>query len=184
MVDRVGNKDEKFVVTVERSCGDPLTGVVLASGRRWIVLHALRDLQLANPQAVRRRDVTRLKVDKRNGYVAERALLRSGFVPEDLSSLDLDDTGGALRSMASLGSVITIHPEQRWPGSCHLGELGQIDPQRKRFELWEITPRATWDARPHRWRFRDVTLIEARDAYSETIAALAGPRPRRLQRVA
>lgn len=173
----MGNKRKKFVVRVRCACGDPLTGVVLATGRRWLVLHTVWDLQLANPQAVRLRDVTRIEVDDSGDYVAARALLHRGFVLEDLSGLDFDSTAGALRSMARLGSVLTIHPERRWPGTCHLGELGAVDAERKRFALWELTPRATWDAEPTTWRFRDVTLIEARDPYAETIAALAGPRP-------
>ena len=162
------------IVRVTRRVGDRLDGVVAGVGERWLLLHRLVDLQLDGLCAVRRRDITKVRAATSGDHVAERSLRRRGVFPEPVTTIGLDRTGDVLEGLGALGTV-TVHAERYRDHLCFLGMVGAVDRRRKRFELLDLSPAATWDTSPTPWRFRSVTRSEALTGYDAALGALAGP---------
>lgn len=164
------------IVRVTRRVGDRLGGVVAGVGERWLLLHRLVELQLDGLCAVRRRDITKVRAATSGDHVAERSLRQRGVFPTPVTSVGLDRTGDVLEGLGALG-IVTIHVERYRDHVCFLGVVGAVDRERKRFELLELSPSATWDTGPTPWRFRGVSRVEAVGGYDAALGALAGPPP-------
>lgn len=166
------------VVRVVRTHGDVLDGLVAGVGRKWLLLHVVDDLNLCGLTAVRLGDVRRVKIDRSGDDVVMRSLRQRGLVPSAVD-MKLDRTSDVLADLRSRCTLLTIHPDRRWPGSCHVGTVTSIDANRRRFCLLEVSPSAVWDETAAVWRFRDVRRIDIADPYAEALAAVAGPPPSR-----
>lgn len=165
------------VVRLRRRAGEEIHGVIAGVGERWLLLHRTYDLDVDGLCAVRRRDLTRVTVDRTGDRIVERSLRHRGVFPEPVVSVGLDRTADVLTTMAALG-VVTIHTERADHTVCWLGMPTDVDAERKRFTLAPLTPAATWDAEPMRFRFRDLTRVDVGTAYAARLLELAGPLPR------
>jgi len=167
------------VVRVVRTRGDALDGLIAGVGRNWLLLHVVHDLNLCGLTAVRLGDVRRVKIDRSGHDVVIRSLRQRGLVPSAAVDMNLDRTTDVLADLQSRGTLLTIHPDHRWPGTCHVGTVTNIDANRRRFHFLELSPSAAWDETATVWRFRDVRRIDISDPYAEALAAVAGPPPSR-----
>lgn len=164
------------VVRVKRRVGCRVDGVVAGIGARWVLLHALFDLQIDGLCAVRRRDIAKVRVESSGDGVTERSLRHRGAFPAPVTDIGLDNTGDVLEGLGARG-IVTVHPERRDPGVCFLGVVGAVDRTRKRFELLELSPTATWYTTATVWHFGDVSRVQVLTGYEEALSELAGPPP-------
>ncbi len=173
---KLTDDDIGSVVRLARRHGDVLHGVVAALGRRWVIVHVLHDLELDGLAAVRRRDLMEVGADRSSDNIIRRVLDARSQFPASVSGATLDDTAATLAFLGRSGATtVTVHPEARRPGTCHLGRVTRIDRERKRFDLLEMSPDASWDDEPTRWRFKDVTQISIGSNYSNGLDLVAEP---------
>jgi hypothetical protein len=166
--------ESRFIKTTRRD-GDEVRGFVVAVGRKWIVLRHTGALDLDGLVALRISDLTSFEPDTRYDDVVLRSLnSRNITLPEPIVGMQLDSTADAVESMSKLGKLIAVHPDRRWPGTCHLGRLSGVDRAAKKLRLLEVDPGADWDSEPTTWRLQDIRRIDVGDAYGENIAILAG----------
>jgi hypothetical protein len=173
-LDEIGHK---CVVDVRRRYGDNLVGIIAAHGRKWLLLHHVIDFEVLGLVAVRIADLTRVRPQQDDNDVTARVLNELNTFPSPVEGLKWDTTAEALTSMTSLDPVITIRPDRRWLGTCHLGQLGPFDTEFKSFSLREITTVARWEKDFTSWRLTDVRRIDAGDSYARGLQLLAGPPP-------
>jgi hypothetical protein len=161
-------------VQVWRKHGDCLCGVIAATGRKWMLLHVVWDLDLNGLTAIRLSDIKKLSIDNRGDDVLVRSLQQRAIFPRPVEGMDLDTTSELLADVQRRHRLVTVHPERRWPGTCHVGFVTGIDSSRKRFSMLELSPAAVYDGQPTLWRFRDVRRIELADTYAAALESLAG----------
>jgi hypothetical protein len=166
-------RSTRFVAT-KRKYGDDISGVVAAVGQKWIVLHDARDLAIDGLVAMRIADLTSFKIDSSGKSVVLRSFRNRNLFHGPVAGLRLDSTADALLSLSEIAPLVVVHPDRRWPGTCHLGRISSLDREAKKFELLEVAPSAVWDEEPSAWRFRDIRLIQVGDKYSSAIFDLAG----------
>lgn len=164
------------VVRVRRRAGEEIHGVIAGVGERWLLLHRTYDLDVDGLCAVRRRDTKRVTVDRTGDGIVERSLRHRSVFPDPVATVGLDRTADVLTTMAALG-VVTIHTERHRTDVCWLGVPTEVDAERRRFRLTPLTPAATWDAEPMRFRFREVSRVEVGAAYAARLLDLAGAPP-------
>ena len=114
-------------------------------------------------------------IDRSGADVAVRSFRQRGVSPTPVELVGLDTTADALAGLQARSPLVTVHPERRWPGTCHVGVVTRIEPDHKRFAFHEVSPSAAWDDRPTIWSFRDVRRIDIADSYAAALGALAGP---------
>lgn len=162
-------------VEIERSPrhADIVWGYVVATGKKWALIAAARDGGYPDGLvAIRIKDV--LDVARERSFQRRFAATRHDW-PDAPDALDLDSTGGLLRSAGSLFPLVGIERERHLCDAKWIGVPVHVD------EDWtwlhEIDPRARWHKRSLAYRTRSITCVTLDDAYQHALAELMPERP-------
>lgn len=82
------------------------------------------------------------------------------------------DFPGLLSSANTVFPLVTIHPENKWPGTCHIGRVERVT--KNSVTLFEIDAQAQW-AGSGTYRFKDITRVDFGDGYAEALWQLSEP---------
>jgi hypothetical protein len=82
--------------------------------------------------------------------------------------LNLEDWPGLLKTATARSSPIAVFREKLKRYNFHAGRVVKIG--RKKFDLLEIEPDATWDDDPLPYKLKDVTLVKFGTRYLDTLS--------------
>jgi hypothetical protein len=82
------------------------------------------------------------------------------------------DFPGLLSSANTVFPLVTVHPDKKWPGTCHIGRVERVT--KKSVTLYEIDPQAHWDG-PGTYRFKDITRVDFGGGYEDALWQLSEP---------
>lgn len=125
----------------------------------------------------RNRDVSRWKYLDEPGSFAARALKLKQVEPEPPRAISIVSLAELLDSACASYPLVTIHRERISDEVCYIGR--PLAMSEKTFTLREISPNATWNRKPHRIRFADVTKVDFGGGYETALASVAASRSRR-----
>ncbi len=155
--------------------GSSWNGFVVGVGAAFVALLVVDgNLRYAGVVCFRLQDVRRLQPVPHPAFVQACLGWRGERRPR-LLRLRLDDTAGALQSIARAFPLVTIHRERLHPDECNIGRLAGLTATT--FGLHEIAPGAVWERAVTTYRLRDVTCIEGGGDYEAALWHIGGEPP-------
>ena len=153
-------------------------GYVVGASERWLLLLLIGDgIAYAGFQAYRLQDVAAIENPAPHADFYQAALRKRGQRRPRLPKIDLSSTGALIRSVSEHSTLITIHREKVNPGCCQIGQF--VESSSTWVSLWEVTPDATWDDAPTKYRLAEITRVDFGGPYEEALALVAvKPSPR------
>lgn len=158
------------VYTRPAAKNDYLEGYVVGLSDEWVLLNNVdSDTMRANGySAARVKDVTQVWLLRdRHNDVTGRALALRGVTAVPQPDLLLVDLPGLLSSADAHFPLVTVHLENKLPGTCYIGRVTKLT--RKGAWLREITPAATWESAPTRYPLKHITRVAFGGGYEEAL---------------
>ncbi len=148
-----------------------LEGFLLERTRDLILLNVvIPDVVCLNGYCViRRRDVRRLKVQRKDSFLI-RALSLKEISPISPIGISIASWPDLLKSLNERFPLFTIHQEWLDSEVCFVGRLAARS--ETTFGLKEIDPDARW-SRSRSYKFADLTKVDFGGGYEESLARLA-----------
>ncbi len=155
----------------------PLEGFLVERTRDLLLLHVVNaDVVCLNGYCViRRRDVRRLKVQRKDSFLI-RALALKSLAPAKPSGISITSWLDLLESLNETFPLFTIHQEWLDSDVCFVGRLAARSDTT--FGLKEVDPDARW-SRSRSYKFADLTKVDFGGGYEESLAHLAAAGTRR-----
>ena len=150
------NRERLFAFVLKWS--DSLTLVQIVDDERF-------DL---NGYAVFHNSTVRRWRDVNDEAILARALRANRVKPAMVRGLNLEDWPGLLKTATARCSPIAVFREKLKRYNFHAGRVVKVG--RKKFDLLEIEPDATWDDDPLRYKLKDVTLVKFGTRYLDTLS--------------
>ncbi|MCU7730062.1 hypothetical protein ODJ79_40645 [Actinoplanes sp. KI2] len=142
----------------------------------WLLMAVVDDgIRLNGFAALRSADVVAVKSRPTGGFVGKALALQGTWPPTAPPNVDLTEIRKLVASVAEHFSLITLHLERSTPDACFIGRLVGI--RKRAIGIREVSPQATWDPRPTKWRLRKITRIDFGGAYENALYAVAGDPP-------
>ncbi len=144
-------------------------GYVVDASKRWLLLLLIGDgITYAGFQAYRLQDVTSIEMPAPHADFYQAALRKRGQRRPRAPKIDLSSTSALIRSVSEHSTLLTLHREKADPGVCHIGQF--VESSSSWVSIWEVTPDATWDDGPSRYRFTEITRVDFGGPYEEALA--------------
>jgi hypothetical protein len=147
-------------------------GYVVGVGAMFVLFHIVETdtMRLNGYTALPLTEIYRARPVEDTFVHRALAMKEMGAVPQpDILLLDFP---GLLSSANALFPLVTVHPERKWPGTCHIGRVERVTD--KAVTLQEIDPQARW-AGPGTYRFKDITRVDFGGGYEEALWRLSEP---------
>ena len=109
--------------------------------------------------------------------ILARALRVKRVKPAMVRGLNLENWPGVLKTATARFAPIAVFRERLKRYSFHAGRVVKIG--RKKFDLLEIEPDATWDDEPWRYKLKDVTLVKFGTRYLDALARVSDAEQRK-----
>ena len=172
--------EDQQLVTVRRRIkrADRLKGYVIAVGRRWTLMTTLGGgISLDGFTAFRVNDLARVRPDSQSDRFVKQALTQHGEWPPrpPYEEVALGRTSDLIRSSADSFPLVTLHLERIDPNVCYIGV--PVGWGRRSVRLLGVSPQATWERSPDRWRFADITRVDFGGPYESALNEVAGTPP-------
>jgi hypothetical protein len=161
------------LVQVHRSVSsDPIEGFILAVGKEWMLLAALRDdISLDGFCVVRIEDIEEIEQRLASQRFVRRALTLQRAWPPTGPSVDLDTTGAMVAGVSSLNRTLSLFTEGIDEDLCFIGvPIGQTSTS---LGLSEIRYTAEWEDDPTEWDFADITRVDFGEKYAARLLEVA-----------
>ena len=148
-----------------------LEGFLLERTKDLILLNLIStDVVCFNGYSViRRRDVRKMKVKRKNAFMI-RALELRGYVACKPSGISIASWPELLESVSQRFVLFTIHQEWLDSEVCYIGRLAARTATT--FGLKEIDPDARW-SRSRTYNFKDLTKVDFGGGYEDALGRLA-----------
>jgi hypothetical protein len=154
---------------------DRVNGFPLATGSKWVLVSQTGDGgYLEGLVAVRLRDV--VKVRSNRSFEGRFAQTQPTWPPTPPDVMDLDTTGGLVRSLSRVSPLVGIEQERRYDKMLRwIGVVEQVGGG----WLWlhEVRPDATWHEEPLGYKLKHITKVVISDRYLTALADVAGTTP-------
>lgn len=152
---------------------DLLEGFVVDLAQDWAAINLVYDVGLNGWSIVRLDTIREVERQPTTAFLP-RALDLFGYEPEPID-VDLSSCRAVIRSLAATFPLINVFTEADDPTVCAIGR--PVRATGKRVHLLDITPDATWEQAPRRFRYEDVTRIDVGGRYEVALHALGGYPP-------
>lgn len=163
--------EQRLVRIVRRlEFADREDGVIIALGRKWLLLHRVVDG--GHPDgylAMRVRDVKAVHDDKSFASKAAKAL--PSWPPFAPPGISLESTAELLASIGADQRIFGVQKE-RERSALWIGRLAGLD--EKKVWLHEVNPKAKWGKNPVGYKFGDISAVTFGDRYLRTLELAAG----------
>jgi hypothetical protein len=148
-------------------------GYVVGVGAAFVLLHIVGSdgVYLNGYTALPLTEIRKIELLSETEFL-HRALQMKRIAPKPQPDILLLDFPGLLSSANTVFPLVTIHPENKWPGTCHIGRVEQVT--KKTVTLYEIDPQAHWDW-SETYRFKDITRVDFGDGYADALWLLSEP---------
>jgi len=155
----------------------PLEGFLLEQTKELILLNLVNSevVCLNGYSVVRRRDVRKLKIERKDAFMI-RALHLKNIAPSKPSGVSLAGWPVLLESLTREFPLFTIHQEWLDSEVCFVGRLATVSV--RTFGLKEIDPDARWN-RSRSYKFKDLTKVDFGGGYEDALARLAATSTKR-----
>ncbi len=149
-----------------------IRGYVSGVGLGFFLLNVVSDrLRFDGFECFRIADLISLEKDPHSAF-AEAALKARGERRPRKPRIVLDSIEELLLSSSRAFPLVTIHREKMDPEVCHIGQVVSIS--RGRVSLLEITPDATWEAKPDQYVVKEITRVTFGGDYEGALHAVGG----------
>lgn len=148
-------------------------GYVLDVGSRFFLLAVLSDrIWFDGFECFRICDAKRVRKDPHASFAEAALRRRRERRPKKPRRVNLGSMRDLLLSADRGFPLVTIHRERIDPRICHIGRVVGTD--RTYVSLREITPNATWEIEPTRYRLSEVTRVGFGADYEGALALVGG----------
>jgi hypothetical protein len=150
---------------------DPLKGFLLGQTKNLLLLNLVNTAMvcLNGYSVIGRREVTRVKVQRKDAFLA-RALRLKHLSPRMPPGISIESWQELLESVNRQFPLFTIHQERLDNEVCYVGRLAASSPTS--FGMKEIDPDARW-SRARSYKFKDLTRVDFGGGYEDALAHLA-----------
>lgn len=158
---------------------DLLEGYVVAVGRKWVLLATPDDTYLDGWDAVRLRDIRKVRDASGQRLVRRAFKLQQSWPPAPPPfPINLDNTRALIDSLAAGADLVAVHLEYLDPRIAFFGRVrGQYS---RRLWLHEIDGDGRWTD-PFPFRRDKISRLGTGDRYSAMLLQVAGPAPKKPQ---
>ena len=169
LVSEIGSEQ---MVRVERrpKYADNLGGFIIAVGAKWALIANIMDGGFFDGYSIfRLSDVVHVRRDK--SFEEEFARTQPEWPPSIGFTINLDDTGAALRALADNFPLIGIEKDHE-RSAMWIGEVEELGG--KWLWLMEVRPDASWHSKPLGYKLKSITTISAGTHYLVGLHGIAG----------
>ncbi|ARC56167.1 hypothetical protein AS850_03635 [Frondihabitans sp. 762G35] len=163
-----------YRITREIDDMDRIDGFVVGLSKKWALIARTMDGGYSDGLiAIRVRDISSLKKDR--SFETDFAMTQPQPAPEDLATVDLEQTDQVIETMSSLASLVAIERDRVITDCLWIGEY--VGKHGKWFGLLEVRPNASWHRKPFGYRLKEVTSVSINNHYLTALAAIAPEAP-------
>lgn len=152
----------------------PFTGVVVATGRRWLILRPIRDrLDFDGFEALRLADLTDVRRSEHESFYREvvRQSVTPALPPDEITKMPrLTSTAHLLLDLSRQWQLVALHREQTTPDGCEVGKVELADDTS--YTLREVTPRGRPRRATSTYETSQVTRVSFGETYERTLLTL------------
>jgi hypothetical protein len=165
--------DKRTFVRISRRFEESvIRGYISGVGSKFFLLTVVSDrLRFDGFECFRIVDLVSLEEDSHAAF-AEAALKKRGDRRPKKPRVALESVEELLLSSSRAFPLVTIHQEKLDPEVCHIGRVAGIS--RGRVSLQEITPDATWEAKPDQYAVKEITRVNFGGDHEGALYAVGG----------
>jgi hypothetical protein len=165
-------RERTFVRLSRRFENSAVRGYVLAVGPQFFLLALVSDrIWFDGFECFRISDIRHIRPDQYATFAEAALKKRAERIPKKIR-VGVDSVEQLLLTATRAFPLVTIHREKVDPDVCWIGRVLGVD--RGYVSLLEITPQATWEKMPTKYRISEITRVNFGGDYEDALHLVAG----------